>query len=428
MLGLMLWAGVAFAQVEVQPGEDVAAHLRQLVRDLNADELTKREEAEQALVKLGPDILGSLPPETQRMPAEQVQRLSRVRQALLKAQATASAQASLVTLKKDNVPASEVLAEISKQTGNKIINHLDIEPEGAKTLVTVNFVKTPFWQALDDVLDQAKLSLYTFVGDSNLAIADRPPGKLPRSARVVYSGPFRLEPTRFEALSMLSNPQQRSLKLFFEVAWEPRLTPIAISQPLDQVHALVDGNTALNVDAAGEIENSVSEGTPAVEVLIPLAMPPRKTEKIDSLKGRLNVLMPTSKERFRFDQLPLANKKGEVKKIELRKGKVTVILDEVSKSDDIWKVQLRVHFDEPAQALESHRTWILNNDAYFLDAKNEKIVDGGHEETRHTENELGIMYLFDLEKGVDKLSFVYETPLAILPLPVDYEFRDLPLP
>jgi len=428
MLSLVMWASVAFGQADAPTREDLPTQVRQLVRELNDDELTVRDSAEQKLVKLGPDTLSLLPEESQRMPAEQVQRLARVRQALLKAQATAGAQASLVTLKLDNVPAAEVLAEIAKQTGNKIVNHLGAEPEGGKTKISVDFEKKPFWQALDDVLDQSKLTLYSFSNDGSLSVADRPPGRLPRSAKVAYSGPFRLEPTRFEALSMLSNPEQRSLKLFFEVAWEPRLAPIAVSQPLDQVQVAFDKQPEKTLEAAGEIENAVTEGTPVVEVMIPLPSPPRKIEKISKLKGRLNVLMPTPQESFRFDQLPVANNKREFKKIEQRKGKVVVTLDQVRKTEEIWEVRMRVHFDEPAQALESHRTWILNNGAYFVDADKNKKSHDGCEETRQTENELGIMYLFELPQGVDKMSFVYETPLAILPLPVDYEFKDLPLP
>src|ERR1041385_4047138 len=195
MLSLMLLAGVAFGQAEVKTSDAVAAEVRQLVRDLNADQLTKRDQAEQALVKLGPDILNLLPAQNKRMPAEQLQRLSRIRQALLKAQATAGAQASLVTFAANQAPAADVLAEIARQTHNKIVNQLEVEPQGAKAKVTVNFVKTPFWQALDDVLDQSKLTLYAFSSDGSLAVADRPAGKLPRASHVVYSGPFRLEPT-----------------------------------------------------------------------------------------------------------------------------------------------------------------------------------------------------------------------------------------
>jgi len=107
---------------------------------------------------------------------------------------------------------------------------------------------------------------------------------------------------------------------------------------------------------------------------------------------------------------------------------VTVTVDRLRKNEEIWELHMRVHFDEPSRALESHRTWILDNEAYFLDADQQKIAHGGYEQTRQTENEVGITYLFDLEQGPDKLSFVYETPLSILPLPVDYEFRNLEIP
>ena len=50
-------------------------------------------------------------------------RVTRVQQKLLKAQADAAAEPTLVTLKAKDTPLSEVLAEIAKQTGNPIHDH-----------------------------------------------------------------------------------------------------------------------------------------------------------------------------------------------------------------------------------------------------------------------------------------------------------------
>jgi hypothetical protein len=56
------------------------------------------------------------------------------------------------------------------------------------------------------------------------------------------------------------------------------------------------------------------------------------------------------------------------------------------------------------------------------------IDPAGMETTRQTETEVGIVYLFDLEAGVEGLSWVYETPAAIVELPVEFELTDIPLP
>jgi hypothetical protein len=49
------------------------------------------------------------------------------------------------------------------------------------------------------------------------------------------------------------------------------------------------------------------------------------------------------------------------------------------------------------------------------------------ETTRQAKNEVGNAYLFDVP-AIEGLSWVYETPAAIVDLPVEYEIKDIELP
>jgi hypothetical protein len=100
----------------------------------------------------------------------------------------------------------------------------------------------------------------------------------------------------------------------------------------------------------------------------------------------------------------------------------------VRKNNDVWQVQLRVRFEAPPSAMESHRGWILENQAFFENAAGERLEPGGVEHTMRARDEVGMNYSFDLPDGPEKLSFVYRTPLVILEVPLEYEFRDLRLP
>ena len=42
------------------------------------------------------------------------------------------------------------------------------------------------------------------------------------------------------------------------------------------------------------------------------------------------------------------------------------------KNGDIYDVSMRVRFDKAANALESHRGWIYNNECYLLDPKGQR--------------------------------------------------------
>ena len=66
--------------------------------------------------------------------------------------------------------------------------------------------------------------------------------------------------------------------------------------------------------------------------------------------------------------------------------------------------------------------------SYLVGKDGETIDNAGFETTRQTRNEVGVAYLFDLPDGIEGLSWVYETPAAIVELPVEYEIKDIELP
>src|SRR5262249_27448046 len=150
-----------------------------------------------------------------------------------------------------------------------------------------------FWKAIDEVLDKAELTLYDYGGERGLFLINRPPNQLPRQEKASYSGPFRIEGTRFEVNSELRQPKNRSLKLFLNVGWEPRMMPIAIHQPLSEIKVVGSGDVAIEIEGdEGEPEASVSDDSSSAELQIALQLPPRSVEKIKSLKGKLKVMVP----------------------------------------------------------------------------------------------------------------------------------------
>ena len=236
---------------------------------------------------------------------------------------------------------------------------------------------------------------------------------------------------RFEAVRDLRNTsaKSQSLKFFLEVTWEPRLQPIAVLQPLSEIRATGDtGEAIAPASAEAEPEASIREGASAVELEIPLVLPKRTNETISTLKGKLLALVPGPAEDFRFRNLSVAAKNVTPKSVEQRKAGATVAIDQVRKNNLAWEVSLRLRFDEPSIALESHRSWILENPVYFVGPDGQHIEPGGFEQTRQTKDEVGMNYFFDMKDSPEKLEFVYRTPITILEMTVDYEFRDLRLP
>jgi hypothetical protein len=402
---------------------DLRGTVQGLVDQLDDPTLAKRQAAEQALVALGPDALPLLPAITRRTSAEAKSRLVRIREALEKASAERAARASLVTLRGE-MPLSQALAELQKQTGNKIVDFRGkFGQQQTDPPVKADFDKTPFWAALDRLLDQAGLTLYSYAGQEGcVAFVARENADRERTRRACYSGLFRFEGVRLVATRDLRNPSQRALHLTMEVTWEPRVAPIVLQVPLAEMRATDEAGKPLPVEGReSNLEVPVENSIPAAELQVPLTLPPRSVARIASLTGKLSALVPGQIETFEFGDLE--NPKGT----QQQKAGVTATLETVRKNGDVYEVRLRVKFDQAENALESHRNWVYRNEAYLLDAAGKRADNAGLQATRQDENEVGVAYLFDVE-SLKGCKFVYKTPALIVKLPVTYELKDIELP
>jgi len=437
VLVLFLTAAVAWAAEENGPSaesnEQLGREISRLVSQLDDDRAAERDAAEKALLELAGSttvetdrFLELLPEENDQMPLAVRDRLSSIRQQVEDRVAKAAVTGTKVTLSADKMPLADVFAAIENQTGNRLIDNRQQnapEPGAMGGTVTIELKDEPFWAAIDQVLDQAKLGVYNYGGEDALSIVSRAEAEGDRFGRATYTGPFRIEVLEIQAQRNLRQPGRQSLKLQLEVAWEPRLRPIAISQPVEDVQATTDSGAQLAVsqpEAVLDVE--VPNGTQAAEIIIPFELPPRDVKKITKLSGKLRALVPGRHVKFRFDDVAQLAGKTE------RRGGVQVTLDDVRKNNAIWEVHMRLALDEDNDALQSHRGWVFQNISYLVGPDGEPIDNAGFETTLQRRNEVGVAYLFDLPEGIEGLSWVYETPAAIVELPVEYEISDIDLP
>lgn len=405
------------------PSADLAAKVKALIRQLDSDQQAKREAAEKELVALGEDVLPLLPPITRTTPAEVKNRLGRVRKALMDLAIAATTKPKFVTLSGEML-LSEALAEIEKQTGNRVTDSREQDKSDPK--ITLKLDKAPFWEALDTILDAAQLTLYNYDSEQGeLSYIARDENALPRIGRGNYSGIFRLEPTRIEIDADLRNPASKALRLTVDAAWEPRVRPVVIMLPVGQFQATDEGGNAVEVDSGdGDLEFPVDGFGAGVELVIPFKIPARTVKQIASIKGKLTAVLLGREETYEFPNPE--SKKG----VEEERGGVTVILDQCRKVDELLEARMRVKFDKASNALESHRGWIYNNPCYLEDAKGDKVEQAALEATLLDENEVGIVYRFDLgdEANASKYKLVYKTPAAIIEVPVEFELKAIDLP
>jgi hypothetical protein len=280
-----------------------------------------------------------------------------------------------------------------------------------------------FWEALDQILDQAGLTLYPFGGDRSLVVSPRPENQLPRCGAAHYQGLFRFEPTHITAVRDLRNPTIAGMRVRMAIFWEPRTTPIYLSLPLNDVAVRDDRDRPIAVDGPGRTLTAVVESSiPMVEMEIPIELPQRDARRIVEFKGTLRAMIPGRVESFEFDDLAIADER-----LQHRAG-VTVTLERVRKNDDIYEVHLRVRFDDASNALESHRGWIYKNPAYVVDSSGKQIESDSQRVLSQEEDAVSIAYLFALDQPLTNYRFVYRTPTLILRQPIPYELGTIDLP
>lgn len=404
--------------------DDVAAKVKRLVRQLDADAAAEREAAEKELIALGAPALLHLPAITPRTPAEVKDRLGRVRRALEESAAVSVTKSSLITLQGE-LKLSEAFAALEKQTGNALVDFREeFGQQASDPQVRVDFDKVTFWEAFDQLADQAEITPYNYSGQpGKLAYVARTEDDAPRKGRAQYAGLFRAEPLRIETARDFRNSRNNVFQVFIDFGWEPRLQPIVALHDLNSVRAVDDaGNAMATVDSEGEIETSPEVDATSLELVVPLALPDRSVKKIGSIKGKLSLLVPGRIETFEFTDLDKA------KAVEQRRANVAVVIDQVRKNQDVQEVRMRVKFDKAANALESHRTWIYNNPAHLIDPEGNQIEPAGMEATLQEDSEVGVAYQFVIDAGIKGYKFAYRTPSSIIKLPVEYEVKDLELP
>ena len=418
---ILILAGLLTAQADAV---ELQFETRRLVRQLDGASLAEREAAERALIELGPQVLDLLPPVTRTTSAEVRVRLDRIRKRLQEQAAEAAAEATRITLQGE-MPLLDALAALEQQSGNSIIDFRGRFGQAATNpAVRVDFQDEPFWKALDHLLDQVGLTIYNFSGQPGaLAVVARGDGERDRAERATYSGLFRFEGVSLIARRDLRDPSGDSLRLAIEVAWEPRVAPIVLQMPLDAIQAVDETGQAIPVEAVRtQLEIPAETGIPATEIQIPLKLPDRQTRQIATLQGRMSALVPGRVEDFVFDE------PRDAKLVEQRVAGVTVTLEQVRKNLDLFEVRVRVRFDQADIALESHRNWVYNNEAFLLDPEGARVDHDGMQATLQREDEVGVAYLFDRQEGLEGCQFVYRSPVVIVALPVVYQLTEIPLP
>jgi hypothetical protein len=404
-------------------GGELEAKVKKLVDQLNDKDFAKREAAKTELIKLGPDILPFLPQSDAKLSPEQINRLTAIRTTLREAVAEKVLTPRLVTLQRDNIPLSLALAELTKQTGT-LLEDLRTDKTADPT-VKLRLEKVTFWQAVDALAREADLRVVFDHKEGKVALADGPNRTPPGS--LSYSGLFRIAVKRIQADQDLeSDKEGHFCTVYLEVAWEPRFHPLFLESQPATFEIKDDKGNVLKALEQGGGRVPLSERI-ASQLQVRLEAPKRTALNLGQLKGSLNVLGPAKMVQFTFDKLAEKPAPSQV-----QDGvKLTLLeFDEGEKGEELWKVTLKVEYAEGGPEFESFEQWLINNEAYLEKKDGKKRIKTGNSETEPGARQAILRYFFS-DEGIGKpenWKLVYRTPGQILKVPVNFEFKELPLP
>jgi hypothetical protein len=418
-----------------QGGSDAALRDRvlQLVDRLDAPEKPAQDAAQAALIKLGPKILSLLPDDASAKTPERKSRLEKIRAALKDMAPDNTTAATKVTIKGKGIRLSEALQQLQKQSGNGITDMREqLGAEVTNPAIDLDMADKGFFEALDEIARLASVTTTYSTGDGTIGIMaggsmeaapDKPAPPKDHKPMVLYTGPFRVE-LKGMAINRDFTTGAATANLQLEAAWEPRLRPMLLKLNYENLKIIDDRkkDVAAQVNMESD-EVVVRPENPSSEINLNLAAPERDAKKLASLKVKAEMTIPAGIKTFKFPSLAQKN-------VTAKQGDVSVMLEDTEVEEQVWKVNITLNYPGEGPAFESYRQGLFNNRLWLQHADGSRFEhNGGYSNTGSDGGKLSFEYLFvDAPGKPSDYQLVYETPSRVITVPLEFEFKDIPLP
>jgi hypothetical protein len=433
-----LWGGVRPAPGQDRPApgtpEQLRGEVNRLIRELRSPQKETRERAERRLLSLGPGALGWFPAENEVEPAGVRVVVARVRQTLEQDLAKEATQPTRLELR-GRRSIADWAAEITRQTANRIlVDELAVEEQGRE--VTCDRPPGDFWPEFEAWAQLAGLSWRHAAEQVALSLVAADPHRA-APLQVSHVGAHRL--ALETATWRPRDGQAPLLRLRLLVVSEPRLRHLLFQwRQVDQaVHpaGAAEGENFPLFSPDGQFELPPAGGHAHVQldVVPPVSVPAGKWQ----WRGELRTTVAPLNLPARFDNLNHLVESGSAERPQRRRGGVLVTLEEVllrPEDDDTQTATIRiaVHYNRGGPEFESHRAWLLHNDAWLETAAGQRVTrESISDPTFHANGAVGMSYRFGrLPKPWTSDTFVYSVPALIIDLPVRFslDFDAPPIP
>ncbi len=422
-LAMLVTCSCAFGQpdddVQVNPlQEDISQRVAELVAALDSDELAERERAERGLLQLGPKILQLLPEPTVLTSAESRVRLQRTLGILRERQITDAVEPTTITV--DGIYSlNDLFREIAIQTENRI------QPLATDDFVSDwKFENVPFWEAIDAILERSGMELVPFAASpQGLMLREVISASKESRSAVNYAGVFRLQVASVTAKKNFLSPQSNVLQVMTWLVWEPRSHPIFLQLHHDDLQAILEDGTRLNIEAnSASREYQPQKGSSQIELELAFQLPNRSAAAIKTIRGSFTAALPGRSVEMAFGDLDHSEKQVQ----EL--ANLTVAVEPWRKKNAFHELRFRVRLEDAERTTESFRGWFFENEYYLQNEQGKKVETVGSTTTGLSGNEISMSLLYELEDDPSTYRFIYRAPGSIIERKFDFELQDISLP
>lgn len=414
--------------------EQSRGEVNRLIRELRSPQRETRERAEKMLLSLGSGALSWFPADNEVEPTGARLAVARVRQSLERDLANEATRPTRLELR-GRRSIADWAAEITRQTGNRIlVDQLAVEEQRRE--VDSDRPQGDFWPEFEIWVQHAGLSWRHDSEQVALRLVSLDPqGSAP--LQVTHVGAHRLA---LEAATWRPRDGQTPLlRLRLLVVSEPRLRHLLFQwRQVDQaVHAVgaAEGEDFPLFSSEGRFELPPAGGHAHVQldVVPPVSVPAGEWQ----WRGELQATVVPLNLPARFDNLNHLAESGSAERPQRRRGGVLVTLEEVLLRPDAEDTQtatirIAVNYNRGGPEFESHRAWLLHNDAWLEAAGGQRISrESISDPTFHANAAVGMSYRFGrLPRPWTSDTFVYSVPALIIDLPVRFtlDFTPPPIP
>jgi hypothetical protein len=388
-----------------------------LIDQLSSADPRQRRQASEKLIALGEDARPLLEDLLQH--TNDLDVITRAQAALEQIDEDRMVGPSYVTLHFKNAPAGVVAAELGRQSFAPLLTFPENLWDDTSILpVSIDLDHQPFWVAMRQFSEQTGVGFQPYLdGHRLMRVAGRPAGI------AVVQGPFLIvanQISRSQSIELGLNGAERSdFSVQMCIYPEPKIVVVRVNGMLDIQEAVDDNGNSL-LGPLAERSPVFIGGPTGIPIDARLSWPKNPGKRIVRLVCSTTFELQTKSQKLEIADILTAKEQTQTL------GGSTVSFKGIHKNGEMWELQLSASTSAPLQQMMQNRLQLLDSQGRPLERRGMSGQGDAGQMTFH------LLFAAGRRPGAEQTGdpsrLVWDVPVETKPVPLQFEFRDLPMP